>query len=92
MAVWRVAPAESRIIVPLDSLTALYDRRSGQTHMLASPLPEILAALDAGPATAEQIVVRLSDSFDLHADGADAIDVVIARLHELTGLGLVTVE
>jgi PqqD family protein of HPr-rel-A system len=90
MAVWRVAPAEMRVAVALDSLTALYDRRSGQTHVLASPLPEILTALDAGPADAEQLVVRLSKTFDLRTDNADARVVLQARLQELAGLGLLT--
>jgi PqqD family protein of HPr-rel-A system len=87
-AIWH-APATDRLIVaPLDSLTALFDRASGQTHLLAAPSPEILVALAAGPATAAELVARLSATFDLSADG-DTASVIAARLHELAALGLV---
>lgn len=85
---WHVAPAERRIAVPLDSLIALFDRASGQTHLLASPLPEILAALDDGPADAATLTARLAASFDL--EGEDAEASIAARLAELAALGLVT--
>jgi PqqD family protein of HPr-rel-A system len=84
---WHVAPAERLVSVPLDSLTALYDRASGQTHLLASPLPEILAALHAGPTDVATLAARLSADFDI--DSADADAAVAARLAELAGLGLV---
>jgi PqqD family protein of HPr-rel-A system len=86
---WRVATADSRIIVPLDSLIALFHRPSGQTHLLASPLPEILAALDDGPANLAELAARLARQFDLAAeDDADA--ALLARLNELATMGLVT--
>lgn len=85
---WRVAPCERRVTASLDSLTALFDRASGQTHLLASPLPEILAALDVGPADVATLAARLAVSFDL--DGDDAEAAIAARLAELAVLGLVT--
>lgn len=37
--------SETLIVTPLEGLTALYHRPSGQTHVVAEPVPEILAAL-----------------------------------------------
>lgn len=34
----RAAPADALNIVPLDSLAAVYDRRSGQTHLMDADL------------------------------------------------------
>lgn len=85
---WRAVPAEARIMVPLDSLTAVYHRASAQSHLLASPLPEILSALGAEPATAAMLAVRLADAFDLEAEDAEAS--LAARLEELAALGLVS--
>lgn len=85
---WRAAPAERRVTVVLDSLTAVYNRASAQTHLLASPLPEILAALDVGPADAETLAARLARSFDVEAVDAEAS--IVARLEELAALGLVS--
>ena len=87
-AIWHAPPPERLIAHPLDSLTALFDRASGQTHLLAAPSPEILTALAAGPATAAELVARLSATFDLSAEG-DTVSVIAARLHELAALGLV---
>jgi PqqD family protein of HPr-rel-A system len=75
------------LTVPLDTLTAVFDRASGQTHLLASPLPEILDALDVGPVTAADLTARLAASFDLEAEDAEA--TIAARLTELAALGLV---
>lgn len=86
--VWH-APAPDRLRTePLDSLTALYDRASGQTHLLAPPMPEILASLAGSPATGPELLTRLAASFDLSAEG-DAAAIIDARLHELAALGLV---
>lgn len=83
------APAPGRLVVtPLDSLTALFDRASGQTHILSPPMPEMLAALASGPATAEALLDRLAADFDLAGEG-DALAIVAARLAELAELGLV---
>ena len=86
------APLANRLVVePLDSLTALFDRASGQTHLLAAPSPEILTALSDAPATAAELVARLAAKFDLSAEG-DALAVIVARLDELAALGLVEVR
>jgi hypothetical protein len=42
---YRAEPANERIIMPLDAMTLIYQRRSGITHIVAEPVPEILAAM-----------------------------------------------
>jgi PqqD family protein of HPr-rel-A system len=86
---WRVASADRRIAIPLDSLTALFDRASGQTHLLAGPLPEILDALGDGPLDTAALLGRLSAAFDVNAVDGDSMSALTARLEELAALGLV---
>jgi PqqD family protein of HPr-rel-A system len=82
---YRAAPLPSLLIEPLDELTAVFHRASGITHLLASPAPEIIHALQV-PATHDDLLARLGESFDLAADDGDALD---ARLDELVAAGLV---
>ncbi|HEX8222835.1 MAG TPA: HPr-rel-A system PqqD family peptide chaperone [Allosphingosinicella sp.] len=73
--------------VELEGLTLLYHRRSGLTHILAPPAPQILAALAAGPADAAAIVERIGADFEVEAD--DPAAAIAARLAELEAAGLV---
>jgi len=73
--------------VLLDGLTALYHRPSGMTHILVTPAPQILAALDEGPADAGELLRRIGEHFDIEAE--DAAGTVEARLAELEQAGLV---
>jgi PqqD family protein of HPr-rel-A system len=73
--------------VELEGLTALYHARSGTTHILAPPAPQILAALADGPADAAEIAARLARGFELAAE--DAAAAIAARLAELEAAGLV---
>jgi PqqD family protein of HPr-rel-A system len=86
---YRAAAAEALAIVPLDALTAVYDRRSGQTHLLASPLPEILAAIGEGEPTLSAIVAALSAEFDFTPNApaeAGAVDASAAGEPQSSGL------
>ncbi|HYJ52585.1 MAG TPA: HPr-rel-A system PqqD family peptide chaperone [Allosphingosinicella sp.] len=78
--------ADSRDVrsVPLDGLTLIYHAPSGMTHIVAPPAPEILEALDAGPADPAELLRRLRARFEF--EGEDAIH---ARLEELEASGLV---
>lgn len=87
--VWRAALVDRRVAVPLDTLTAVYDRASGQTHLIASPLPEILDALDQDGRTVAAVRAELAKHFDLRDADDDAEIVLLARLEELAALGLV---
>jgi PqqD family protein of HPr-rel-A system len=73
-------------IVLLDGLSALYHAASGMTHIVAPPAPEILAALQAGPADIAELIARLQARYDLE-ERAD--DIVALRLTELEQAGLV---
>ena len=89
LPIWVAADPGRLITIELDALTALFDRASGQTHVLAAPLPQIMAVLSgASGVTAQQVAWRLSEQFDI-VDGG-ALDARIAEcLAELADLGLV---
>lgn len=75
----------------LEDMVLLYHRSSGQTHMVISPVPEILAALGDGAAlTAGEVHAELTLLYDLGpAEGAQPL--IEAHLAELTALGLVRI-
>jgi PqqD family protein of HPr-rel-A system len=85
---YKAEDSNQLLIEPLDAITLIYHRRSGITHMVAEPVPEILAALGGDAVPAATVVERLAASFDL-ATADDAIATVAARLEELADLGLV---
>ena len=80
-------PPETMRTAEVEGLTLLYHRRSGLTHFLAPPAPQILAALAAGPAGAAEIAARMEESFDIEAE--DPAAAIAARLAELEAAGLV---
>lgn len=80
-------PPALRRMLALDGLDAVFHLRSGLTHILAPPAPQILEALEAGPADAGEILRRIGERFELEAEeAAGAID---ARLAELEASGLI---
>ena len=80
-------PEADLIWQPLDAVTLVYHRRSGQTHIVVEPVPEIMAAMGTEAVNASIIAAKLAERFDL--DGDDAATLVGARLEELAALGLV---
>ena len=84
---YRAESDDQRLIEPLDSLTLIYQRRSGITHIVAEPVPEILMAMGVDIIDAKTIAGRLALDFDL--DATEAETVITARLEELASLGLV---
>ena len=83
---YRAASPDSLIVAPVDLLTAIYHRASGQTHLMASPAPEILDALAEAPLDAAALLAKLHADYDLvDADPA----ALAARLDELVETGLV---
>ena len=76
-------------MVELDGLTALFHVRSGITHILAPPAPQILEALAGAPATAETILARMRRAFEIEG-GRGTAAALRARLDELEAVGLVT--
>ena len=85
---YRAAPPGALRVEPLGELTAIFDRRSMQTHLVVSPMPEILEAMGAGDCDAAMLAVRLAATFDF--DGADDVQSILTeRLTELAAMGLV---
>jgi len=83
---YRAEPADALRIEPLDDFTLVFHRRSGLTHLVTAPAPEILAALQEGPLTRDALLARLAERYDL-ADGSTA--ALDARLGELVAVGLI---
>ena len=73
-------------LIPLDSLTAIYHRASGVTHLVEAPVPEILKAL-ALPMTVDELLADLLASYDLADPDRNALQ---DRLAELVAVGLVS--
>lgn len=86
MTRYRAAPAATLRIDPLDSLTLIYHRASGITHVVDSPVPELLATLGDAALTLEETLAALAAAHDLIDPDAAAL---AARLEELVGAGLV---
>jgi PqqD family protein of HPr-rel-A system len=75
----------------LGAIGAIYHRRSGATHLVAAPVPQILEALAEGPTDLAGLMTRLASRFDLE-QGLDMVAVLKKRLDELAALGLVRVD
>lgn len=82
-----IAPSADELrIVALDGLSVLYHAPSGMTHIVAAPAPEILEALQPGPADVAELMARLTARYELEDE---ATDIVALRLAELEQAGLV---
>lgn len=78
-------PAEGTTrAVRLDAMTALFDRRSGMTHVVAEPVPTILGILSPSWAGLDDVVIRLG--------GVDERAALVERLDELAEAGLVEAQ
>ena len=85
---YRRDAADAVAVCALDDLVLLYHRRSGQTHMVISPVPEILAQLAAGNAmTPDMVHDALARDYDLR-ERTDAVAEIGAHLESLVALGL----
>lgn len=83
------ATAPDRLIQhPLDSMTLIFQKTSGITHIVMDPVPAIMEVMAEEALTADDIARRLSASYDVE-DSVHAADIVLARLVELCSLGLV---
>lgn len=85
---YRAAPPDALRVEPLGELTAIFDRRSMQTHLVVAPMPEILDAMGAEICNATKLAARLGAAFDF--DSAEDVQPILAeRLAELAATGLV---
>lgn len=87
---YRAEPVDSYFMKRIEGLALLYHRPSGSTHLLDSPLPEILELLAAGPCDVAMLTRHLCERLDI-AEDEEALMVVSARLGELAGIGLVSI-
>lgn len=72
-----------------DDLAVVYDKVTGDTHLIESSAIEILRLIDKSPASAEAIAQALADL--ISADDQDKLPQFIsATLLQLRDLGLVT--
>ncbi|NJM49875.1 MAG: HPr-rel-A system PqqD family peptide chaperone [Sphingomonadales bacterium] len=85
---YRAEKAADIIIRPLDVMTLVYHRRSGITHIVAQPVPEILLAMAGKVMNAAELAAKLAQEYDMD-DNADVHAVLSERLEELASLGLV---
>lgn len=79
---YRAPPPEALRIVALDDLTAVFHRASGITHLVVSPVPELIAALAGEWCSLDD----LEAAFEL-VDGDRA--ALAAKLDELAAAGLI---
>ncbi len=79
--------ADCLLVRALDGLTLLYHRPSGITHIVDSPLPEILEVLAEEPQSAPALMEALAERHDLDGDGAG----LEQHLDALLALGLARV-
>ncbi|MEO9634947.1 MAG: HPr-rel-A system PqqD family peptide chaperone [Parasphingorhabdus sp.] len=86
---YRAAAKDDLIWHGLDSMMLLFHRPSGITHMLADPAPAILEAMEDAVLTAPEIADKMHSMFDIESD-ADSENIILARLEELSALGLVS--
>lgn len=82
---YRAEAADQIGLCALEEVTLLFHRRSDQTHIVASPVPEILDALSAGEASLAELMARLQVRYDLGpaAEAAAALEQHLAILAEL---------
>ena len=86
MTRYRAAPAATLRIVLLDVLTLVYHRASGITHVVDSPVPEMIEVLGGVPLTLDETLAALAAVHDLIDPDRNAL---AARLDELVAAGLV---
>jgi PqqD family protein of HPr-rel-A system len=86
---FKTDPQQAFLISELDTLCAIYDRRSGVTHVVADPVPQILSALCDNCFDEEALWARLARDFDL-ADTAETRAALSVRLDEMVAVGLVS--
>jgi PqqD family protein of HPr-rel-A system len=83
---YKAEPAGQLLVEPLDAMTLIYQRRSGMTHIVAEPVPQILSVMGEDVLGAVEVAARLAVQFDFDVTDAEAI--VVSRLEELAALGL----
>lgn len=89
---YRAEAPDQIISENLGAIDLIYHRRSGATHLVAAPVPQILDALREGPTDLSGLMGRLAERFDLDGTDGEARQALEERLTELVTLGLVRDE
>jgi PqqD family protein of HPr-rel-A system len=89
MRQFSAASAECFKITAFDGLSAIYDRGSGVTHVVADPIPQILQSLSGKSLSETVILEALAVEYDL-PDDQETRDALAARLDEMEKVGLVS--
>ena len=85
--IYRADPPSARRMVALDDgLVLIFHRPSAMTHVVSSPVPELLAALGEGPTDLTGLLERLAATHDLDEGSVDGL---AAHLVSLEAAGLV---
>jgi PqqD family protein of HPr-rel-A system len=82
-----VAP-DAYAVFPLDDDIVLYDRRSGQTHLLSGMAASVIEALLQGSLTRQSLEFELKSAVEAEDDAAFA-DALAESLTQLLSLDLI---
>lgn len=89
---YKIRDVSNLILQHLDFMSLLYDKKSGITHIIAEPAPQIIEALGQDvmePVQIEQILKKQYDIQVYEDESSDNFeDIIIARLDEFVDLGL----
>jgi PqqD family protein of HPr-rel-A system len=88
MARWTVSDTASFRLVDFDDGAVLFDRRSGQTHILNGLAAEAFAALCGDPLTPEQLAQALIQAIEGDPEG-DIDRAAVAVIGRLDSLGVI---
>ena len=89
MPTYRAVEAEHFSTRSSDGVRVIYDRRTGQTHVLAPDAAAILDTLSSCSGSPDEIFAAMSRAHDLVADDGDALGCISERLSELASMALV---
>jgi PqqD family protein of HPr-rel-A system len=85
---YRADSTDGLVVTVLDSLTAIYHRPSGITHLIGEPIPQILEALGPEALSVAELLAKLGALHPVSAEGA-AVSVLQSHLDTLISIGLV---
>ncbi len=86
---YRAEHKDDIIVEALDMITLVYQKRSGITHLIAEPMPQILEILADKSLTLTALCEDMAQQFDLDLQVPETKAAIAARIAELEVLGLV---
>ena len=86
---WKVSAPEALLWEHWDDESVLFDRRSGQTHLLTLLARECLLILQEGCLDLNELLEKLEEQYE-YTPGQQEREQIHQLLHNLTNLGLIT--